>query len=242
MDINSFLKRINKTKTELAPELGISRPTLNQYIELYENGKDIENDRYNIIFQRLFSNPDMDREEFDRQLESIKFLLERDRRYDIGTLDPEAADMVARVHNKMISDMSEGQWDKKVYDAISILLSHYRTQPVMRELLRYFSDLNSDSDLEDLQEESKAYYSYYYKMLREIVDVPPTLKAEDYEAFLLRKAEISKIRRSENNKKTESIKKKIDDILLEVELEYQKSGFDVSESEILTEVARRING
>ncbi len=240
MNINTFLKKIKKTKTELALELGISRPTLNQYIEMYENGNDIENERYNIIFQRLFSNFDTNREAFDRQLESIKFLLERDRRYDIGTLDPEAADIVARIHNKMVADMSERQWGKKIYDAILILLSQYRIQPVMRELMGYFSDLNSDSDLDNLPDESKAYYSYYYKVFREIVNNPPVYNEEEYESFLKRKAEISKQRMHENDQMAENVKKVINDTLMEVQLDYQTKGIEASENEIMNEIFRRI--
>ncbi len=242
MDINEFLKRINKTKTELAPELGISRPTLNQYIELYEKGNDIENDRYNIIFQRLFSNPNMDREGFDRQLESIKYLLERDKRYDIGALDPGAADIVADVHDRMISDMSGGEWEKKVYDGILIVLSQYRIQPIMRELMGYFSDLNSDVNLDDIQDDSKAYYSYYYRVFREIVNTPPAYSDEEYKAFLKRREEISRERILRSNKKTESIRKKIDEILREVEDDYQKKGIDANETEVLSEMIRRIKG
>lgn len=241
MNINQFLKKVNKTKTDLANEIGISRPTLNLYIELFESGKPIENDRYNIIFNRLFSNPDMDKEQFESQLESVRFLLERDKKYDIGILTPDAADIVANIHNKMILDMGKDEWDKKVYEAISIILSQYRIQPLMRELMSYYSDLYSDSNLENLSAKSKAYYSFLYKMFREITEKAPRFNAAEYEMFKIRKKEIADERTLRNSKKTESIKKLINKIIKEVEFEYQKDGIEASESEILSEVVRRVD-
>ena len=106
MNINEYLKKIEKTKIELARDLNLSRPTLNQYIELYESGHKIENDRYDIIFNSLFSNENISRTQFDAKVDSVKLLLERDKKYEIGNLSPNAADWVARIHNSIVQDMS----------------------------------------------------------------------------------------------------------------------------------------
>ncbi len=55
------------------------RPTLNQYIELFETGKKIENERYNIIFKRLFSDRSVSKELFNQKMRAVKFLLEREK-------------------------------------------------------------------------------------------------------------------------------------------------------------------
>ena len=60
-------------------------PTLNQYIELFETGKKIENERYNIIFKRLFSDRTASKELFDQKMKAVKFLLERDKNMILET-------------------------------------------------------------------------------------------------------------------------------------------------------------
>ena len=242
MSINQYLKSIGKTKSELASELGLSRPTLNQYIEIYENGQKIENERYDIIFKRLFSDQKVDRDSFEKKLMSIKNLLERDRKYDIGSLKPEAADLVARIHNNMVHDMSKGEWNKKVYDAVIILLSRYNDYQIMRELAGYFSDLNSDSDLSDLSEESKAYYAYYYKCFREIRDNPPKYDPDIYNEFVARKNHLAMERKERKKDREKRVQDRLDNVVKKVLLEFQKSGIEATEDEIMNEVVRRMNG
>ena len=242
MSINQYLKILGKTKSELAEELGISRPTLNQYIELYETGQKIENERYDIIFKRLFSDKQANRDLFEKKLISIKNLMERDKKYDIGCLEPEAADLVARIHNNMVHDMSKGEWSKKVYDAVLILLARYNDYPIMRELAGYFSDLNSDSDLSGLSEESKAYYAYYYKCFREIRDNPPKYDPNIYNEFLTRKEELAREREERKKNKKKKVQDRLDSVVKEVLSEFQKSGIEATEDEIMNEVVRRMNG
>lgn len=242
MNINQYLKSIGKTKSELATELEISRPTLNQYIDIYETGQKIENERYNIIFSRLFSNQQAGRDLFERKLYSIKSLLERDKKYDIGSIEPGAADLVARIHNNMVNDMSKGEWDAKVYDWIIILLSRYRDYPIMRELAGYFSDLNSDSDISELAESSKAYYAYYYECFKRIRENPPEYNPEMYNEFLSRKEQLKKEREERNKALDEKVQKRLDGVVKDVMDEFQKKGIDVTEDEILNELARRMNG
>ncbi len=242
MNINQYLKSIGKTKSELAAEIELSRPTLNQYIEFYETGQKIENERYNIIFNRLFSDQQADRDLFERKLYSIKYLLERDKKYDIGSIEPEAADLVARIHNNMVNDMSKGEWDAKVYDWIIILLSRYRDYPIMRELAGYFSDLNSDSDISELSDESKAYYSYYYKCFREILNNPPDYNPDTYAEFLIRKEQLTKEREKNEKERDENLKNRIEKLVKEVKNDFQKKGIEATEEEIMNELVRRMNG
>lgn len=240
MNIKDFLKSIAKTKSELAKDLELSRPTLNQYIEMYETGKKIENERYNIIFDRLFSDEEMTRKQFDINLASVKFLLERDRKYDIGNLNPEDADMVARIHNKMIQDLGKNNWNKKVYDTILILLENYRSDTVMNELACYYSDLNSNSDLSDLSEKNKTYYSYYNMVLGKIEDKEPKYNDDEYKQFLRRRDEIREEKRESIDLKSKKIRRKMQQILADVEKEFIQKKEDVSEYEIMHEVIRRM--
>ncbi len=240
MNINFFLKSINKTKIELAKELGLSRPTLDQYIYLFEQGRKIENERYNIIFKRLFSNEEISKEEFEYQLNFVKRLLERDKKYGIVDLDTESADLISRIHNNMIKDMEAGNWDRKVYDAILILLSNYRDNILMKELASYFSDLNSDSDLSNISNLTKAYYSYYYSFFKNIVHNHPVYNEEEYTLFINRKQELAEKKRKRKMEKKRNVNNTIKNILNEIEIDCQKAGVDASEDEIMSEVIRRL--
>ncbi len=242
MNINQYLKSIGKTKTELADELRVSRPTLNLYIEAFESGQKIENERYDIIFKCLFSDRTGSKELFDRKMVAVKSLLERDEKYDIGCLEPEAADMVVRIHNNMVHDMSTGDWNRKLYDFILIFLSNYKDSAVMRELAGYFSDLNSDSELSELSIETKAYYAYFFKCFSKIVDDAPPYDQSYFEAFSTRKEQIRGEREKRNIEKKNNIKAKLDNIINEVEFMFRENGIDATEEELTTEIMRRLNG
>ena len=242
MNIGCYLKSIGKTKTELAKELGLSRPTLNLYIDQFESGIKIDNERYDIIFNRLFSECVASKDLFDHKMDAVRFLLERDKKYDIGSLKPEAADMVARIHNIMVNDMSRDGWNKKVYDTIIIFLSRYRDDDIFNELSGYFSDLNSDFDLSELSEHTMAYYSYFYNCFNTILSNHPVLNMEMYDAFLRRREQLSDERAKRNAQKTDNIKAILNSKLREVELEYQENGVDISEEELLSELVRRMRG
>ena len=239
MNISQYLKSIGKTKTQLADELGLSRPTLNLYIEQFESGKKIDNERYDIIFKRLFLDRIESKELFEQRMDAVRFLLERDKKYDIGSLSPEAADTVARVHNIMVNDMSSNDWNRKVYDTVIAFLTRYRTDEFFRELSGYFSDLNSDSDLSGISEQTKTYYSCFYKCFRELIN-HPVLDIDEYEAFLKRRTQLSKDRAKKNAQRTENIKKIINDKIAEVEQEFLENGIELSEEELLTELVRRV--
>lgn len=242
MNIGQYLKEIGKTKTELAEELGLSRPTLNLYINLFESGQNIDKDRYDIIFHRLFSDRTVNRDQFERKIQAVKFLLERDKKFDIGSLAPDAADWVARIHNLMVNDLSNDDWNKKVYETLVILITRYRQDEIFRELSCYFSDLNSDRDLSDISQQSMAYYSSFYKFFHQLLTEQPTIDRDAYNEFLNRRLYLSKERTKKNVKKTENIKKMISNTLQKIELEFQENGVDASEEELLTELVRRVKG
>ena len=55
MEIKKNLKALDIRISKLASELGVSRPTLDSYIECFENGHAIPNEGYQRIFEYLFS-------------------------------------------------------------------------------------------------------------------------------------------------------------------------------------------
>ena len=54
MKIKEVLKRYKLTLKELADILGLSRPTLNRYIDQFEKDEKISNNLYQYIFTEIF--------------------------------------------------------------------------------------------------------------------------------------------------------------------------------------------
>ena len=141
----------------------------------------------------------------------------------------------------MVKDMSNEGWNNKVYDAVLIFIENYKSNPIIRELASYFSDLNSNSDLSRLPEQSKAYYSYYYKCFRDIPISAPKLDEDAYEEFLQCKAEISKNREKINNDAERRVKDRFANAIKMVRREYQEKGLEITEEELIAEVIRRVD-
>ena len=55
MDIKKNLKDFDIKISKMAIDFGVSRPTLDSYIECFENGKEIPNEAIQAIFVFLFS-------------------------------------------------------------------------------------------------------------------------------------------------------------------------------------------
>ncbi|WP_368651445.1 winged helix-turn-helix transcriptional regulator [Lactococcus raffinolactis] len=70
MDIKIQIKKYGLTQSEIADMLHISRPTLNSYIKQYEEKERVSNEKYDIVFNELFSK-ELDIEEFKETLESF---------------------------------------------------------------------------------------------------------------------------------------------------------------------------
>ena len=65
--IKAVLKRNNILLSEFADSLNISRPTLDTYIRNYDSGVRLSNNLFQKIFDFLFSDAQMSREDFERR-------------------------------------------------------------------------------------------------------------------------------------------------------------------------------
>ena len=100
--------------------------------------------------------------------------------------------------------------------------------------------MNSDADLSDISNITKAYYSYFYKCFRELVSKRPALDSDNYEAFLNRRTELSEERAKRNAQITDNIKEMINNKLNEVEKEFRENGIEASEEDLIAELVRRM--
>ena len=87
-NIKQYLKDVGITQKEFAERIGLSRPTLDTYIDMYEHGQTIPKERYDIIFKRLFDNENNAEKIFFDNLKNLEGLLKRDRQYGTSDLEP----------------------------------------------------------------------------------------------------------------------------------------------------------
>lgn len=235
MDIKKYLKQMEVTQYKLASLLEISRPTLDTYIQQYEEYGSLEKEQYNNIFKKLFSNVAQDKNSFYERLDSIKYELNKDYKYNINSRNSVNTDIISKIHEAMIDDVGEESWDEKIYRYILLLIKNYKNDVRLREYARYVTDLNS-GEVNDIDDLEKKYFGYFYKMMHQAENIDLVYKEEDYKSFVNRKEEIQK----EKERRKEEIQKKAHEKLMKYVLdkqqEYEESGIQLTADEIVKEI------
>lgn len=235
-NIKQYLKDIGITQKEFAERLGLSRPTLDTYIDMFEGNQTIPKERYDIIFNRLFGAKKASADEFQMRLQKVENLLNRDQKYGTSDLSAEAADYVSSVVNTMTKDLKEENWNKDVYIFINILISNYRKNEIFQQLVEYFIYLNNIRSIEQIEEKQKSYFANMYKAFHGLIESPDFYCEKDYEDFLVRCDEIKKEKIKRNDERKNNLKKRIKDMVVE----HEKKGIDLSEEEIIEAIKRQL--
>lgn len=228
-NVKQYLKEVGLTQKDFAERIGLSRPTLDAYIDMYESGQTIPKERYDIIFKKLFDVEDCSSERFNEKLLQVEGLLSRDKRFGTSDLEPEAADYVSLIVRNMHADFKEPDWSKDIYTFINILIKNYRDNEIFKHLAEYFVYLNGRRNVETIKESQKPYFANIYKTLRNLTDNPNRYDEEDYKAFLGRCEEIRESKKQRNNEQKERIRERVQKMISE----YEEKGVDLSEEEIV---------
>ena len=228
-DVKQYLKKVGFTQKEFAERIGLSRPTLDTYIDMYESGQTIPKERYDIIFKSLFDASDGSSEKFNENLLKMEALLNRDKRFGTSDLEPEAADYVSLIVRNMHTDFKKPSWNKDVYTFINILIKNYRDNEIFQHLVEYFIYLNGRRNVETITESQIPYFANIYKTFRSLIDEPSEYDERDYQAFLDRCEEIRENKKKRNNEQKERIRERVQKMISE----YDKKGVDLSEEEIV---------
>lgn len=167
LDIKNKLKLLGITLADFANKLGISRPTLDNYIDMYEQNIVIPKEKYQSIFERLFSRDIDNKENFLKILESCHNLIERDRL--LGTFELEAGktDIINSVIEEMKKDMYSNNSDDDIYIFINMCIRSYKREKIFKKIARYFLILNGVKSLDAVAEDEYIYLSNYYKLFYE---------------------------------------------------------------------------
>lgn len=234
--IKQYLKEVGITQKVLAERIGLSRPTLDTYIDLYESGQTIPKERYDIIFKRLFEGGNLSAEDFEIKLQQAEGLLERDQKYGTIDLEPEAADYVSAIIRNMNKDLRQENWNEDVYIFINILISNYRNNEIFNQLVEYFIYLNGIRETDTIKEKQIPYFANMFRAFRNLVDNSDAYEEQDYKKFLNRCAEIREHKKKAANEKENTIKDRLQQLISE----YEKKGIDLSEEELIEAISNQI--
>lgn len=236
-NIKNYLKQIGYSKQLFAEEIRISRPTLDAYIDAFENNRVIGKERYQIIFNHLFGGDVLEGDEFRKRINEIKNLFERDERLGVEELDVGAADTISEIKELMRNDM-KNDWDKKAYDFIKMFILSYHANSILKKLAEYFVFLNQ-SNINDLPtEDQKPYFANFYKTFSQMIEGHFEYKEEDYERFNKRRIEICEKRNADKKAQEDKLNKLISQTIDEL----TSLGEAPSDEKILKAVLSKMNG
>lgn len=208
------IKGYGITLAELAQKLEISRPTLDSYINTYEKGEKIAKDKYQTIFNSLFSEDISCKEDFTRVLNYSEELIEKDRVLGIEELDINKTDILDSVISEMKSDMLSHDYDEDIYIFINMIIRSYKKEEIFKKLARYFLILNGKKALDNIKG-NEIYLSNYYKLFYE--DKTGKLKREN--KYLEKLYDRSKEIREKQKEYQKKMEKKI---IEELEVKFQE--------------------
>lgn len=166
MEIKKNLKSLDIKISKLATELGVSRPTLDSYIENYENGQQIPNEGYQKIFEYLFSGERINSIEFAQRYDYVKRVMLSDAK--------RGAEL--NLHNKrenavlknIIDILDSGTLEEPLIEFINLFINN-KDKELVKSIYNYFNITNGFIDLStlDLDEKNKAFYSQLSKLFND---------------------------------------------------------------------------
>lgn len=208
-NIKVKLRELGITLSEFSHKLQISRPTVDNYIELYESGRIIPKDKYNRIFKVLFDRNIDSKEEFLDVLDKYQGLIERDKILGIDELTASKTDIITSVIEEMNNDMICDDSDENMYIFINMIIRSYRKEAIFKKLAKYFLILNGKEDIKNISEDEEIYLSNYYKLFFE--DKNNKLKVDHFylQKFYDRVNELNDVSEKNKEKLKEEIVEKL---------------------------------
>lgn len=183
MEIKKNLKSLDIKISKLATELGISRPTLDAYIEYYENGQQIPNEGYQKIFEYLFSGEEINSVEFAQRYDYVKRVMLADART--------GAELILRakrenaVVKNIVDILDSGTLEEPLVEFINLFINN-KDKDLVKAIYYYFNFTNGFIDLSnvDVEEKNKALFSQLSKLFNDYQNDSIELLADYYEQIV----------------------------------------------------------
>ena len=235
-DIRKVLQTNGVTLSKFADTLRISRPTLNNYISIFEKGGEIPKDKYQIIFLRLF-NDTLSKKEFNSILDDFSKLIERDSMMGVMELEPEETDLFTSILDSIKNDFKSENYSEDIYKFLNLLVSSYKTEPFFNHIARYFLILNGQIDYKKIDLQKESYLLYYFKLF--------SYEKENvyfkYDKIVAREfiKRIEELRKKRDSQEVE-IEKKIRNMIINEMTQLQNLGIKMTNEEMVDYLKKKI--
>ncbi len=183
MEIKKNLKSLDIKISKLATELGVSRPTLDAYIEYYENGQQIPNEGYQKIFEYLFSGEEINSVEFAQRYDYVKRVMLADAKTG-AELSLQAKRENAVVKN-IVDILDSGTLEEPLVEFINLFINN-KDKDLVKAIYYYFNFTNGFIDLSnvDVEEKNKALFSQLSKLFNDYQNDSIELLPDYYEQIV----------------------------------------------------------
>lgn len=230
MEIKLRLKELGIKLLEFAKELDISRPTLDNYIALYDKGEGLPSEKYQIIFDSLFDDGIETKEEFQNVLDSYHNLIQRDIILGVKDLSVEKTDLLSDLISLIKKDIESEDYCKDIYAFINMLVRSYKDVPTYRRFADYFLYLNGKKEITDIEESDKAFYGHCYDLMKKDTENRLVDDSGLFSLFENRVNEILIMQNEQEEDLTEKImKEKFDELVRKAIKGKIKQGYDVKD-------------
>ena len=232
MNVVETLKKHSLSKIQFALDFYLSRPTLDDYINKFEQGKSLPKSKYQIIFDTLFGS-ELDLIQFKKEYEYFKTLMSRDRAIRLDDLSPEATDKIFRI----IDGLKESALNDDSLELINFIYfvadGYNYGNELSKAWVLYFNELNGLKCRNDISDRLKKYLGCFYTLNRDFLVDDSRLDIANYDLFIKRKDEL---KRKRQQRKRE-IQEKVSEIIKQrVEEEMKKMSADTSDDEIVQKI------
>lgn len=163
MEIKKNLKALDIRISKLASELGVSRPTLDSYIECFENGHAIPNEGYQRIFEYLFSGEQINSVEFAQRYDYVKRVMLSDAKAGAEkNISVQRQDSILRNIKDIIDS---GTLDRPFIEFINLFINN-KDKDLVSAICMYFNYANGFLNMDDdaLIDKDKALFSHLSKI------------------------------------------------------------------------------
>ena len=166
MEIKKNLKSLDVKISKLATDLGISRPTLDTYIDYFENGKPIPNEGYQKIFEYLFSNGEMNSIEFAQKYDYVKRFMLNDAKTRVErSMTQQREELLS---NRIRELINSNKIDKPLLEFVNLFINN-QDNSLVHAIYMYFNFTNGYEDMmkAEIDEIDKALYSNLSKLFED---------------------------------------------------------------------------
>lgn len=212
MKIKEKIKKYDLTLTELSKLLSLSRPTLNNYIRLYEENQKIQNEIYDQLFKKIFKKEFDTKDLFLEEISSNIALINKEKNEEglIPTFTSENIDLIKTIQNKMEKDLKGQNTDNALYKFISSAIYNYNKNPPLTAYINYNLYLNGLKDLNRIKAKEKKLISNLFPIMKLYSQSKLEFNEEGYNQFLNRVKDIKESRKKKITDIEKEIKKKIE--------------------------------